>query len=1127
MGDPLPRVNIYLYIKKHIIPRYKQSLDTAYLGYGLDAAIYYLEYLFKIVRSGMFFGDGTALHGRTFLRLGVILALFLLMVGSAHASYHATNNYLNITVGERGSDAWKYHQQNSNGTWSWITCCYSEIFAAYSESWGTSAFGSSTFSLVQSFGSGNKAILRRGTLNVSRQVEVPTGDAKYFTINYTLTNTGTTTLSDLRFFEITDFDVGGLAGDNGWYDQETDSVWINDQNYYRVGYSGNMHSSHHGVGPYPYELDTEWKDGILNDSARYPETGTSDTVVALQWNLGNLDAGAKKNINITFYFGFAPIPEGPSISGMKFHDLNGDGAKDGNEPGLKGWTIRMNDSSGNETTTTTNANGFYNFTDLTAGTYTISEDRQPGWIQTFPANKSYYVILSTGPIANKDFGNIEMIISTSDSYLNCSGICPALASTINDSFGSFSYQWYNNSVIIPGASGPNFTSCYPGTYSLAVTNTTSGKTNSSNRLVIHAKHYPLVTISTTDAYLSCTNACPILFSTIDGGTGPFSYQWYNNSAIIDGATNPNFAACFPGTYSLTVTNTSSGCSNSSNLLIIRSRFPLVTISTPDAYLNCSGTDPILKSTVTGNIGPFAYQWYNNSVLIDGATNPNFAACFPGTYSLTVTNTSSGCANNSNQQIIYPIDAHLVAISTTNAYLNCTGPCPILRSTVTGGTGPFSYQWYNNSAIIDGATNPNFAACYPGTYSLMVTNTSSGCANNSNQQVIYPVDAHQVAISTTDAYLNCTGPCPILRSTVTGGTGPFVYQWYNDSAIIDGATNPNFAACFPGTYRLTVANMTSGCINSSGQLIVHPRSHLVKISTSDAYLNCSGTSPILKSTVIGGTGPFTRQWYNDSAMIPGANGPSFTACYPGNYSLVVTNTSSGCINSSNPQAIRPKIYPLVSIFTPDAHLNCTGTCPILRSTVTGGTGPFAYQWYNNSAIIPDATSLNFIACHPGNYSLAVTNTSSSCVNNSNQQFIYPIDAHQVAISTPDAYLNCTGPCPILRSTVTGGAGPFVYQWYNDSAMISGAASFNFAACYPGNYSLVVTNASNGCSNRSSRLAIHPRSHMVRISTPDSYLNCSELDGNRRHGTIFLSVVQRFRNNHRRHGHHVRRLLSRKL
>ncbi|MFB2977734.1 Calx-beta domain-containing protein [Microseira sp. BLCC-F43] len=77
------------------------------------------------------------------------------------------------------------------------------------------------------------------------------------------------------------------------------------------------------------------------------------------------------------------------ISGIKWNDLNNNGVKDSNESGLAGWTIYLDQNKNGqldagEKSTTTDANGNYKFTGLTAGAYTVAEVQKPGWAQTFP-----------------------------------------------------------------------------------------------------------------------------------------------------------------------------------------------------------------------------------------------------------------------------------------------------------------------------------------------------------------------------------------------------------------------------------------------------------------------------------------------------------------------------------------------------------------------------------------------------------------------------------------------------------------------------------------------------------------------------------------------------------------------
>ena len=84
------------------------------------------------------------------------------------------------------------------------------------------------------------------------------------------------------------------------------------------------------------------------------------------------------------------ISELGSISGTKWNDVDGDGVQDNDEPGLEDWTIYFDDNQNgelddDETSTTTDSDGNYSFTDLDPGTYIVAEELQQGWVQTFPS----------------------------------------------------------------------------------------------------------------------------------------------------------------------------------------------------------------------------------------------------------------------------------------------------------------------------------------------------------------------------------------------------------------------------------------------------------------------------------------------------------------------------------------------------------------------------------------------------------------------------------------------------------------------------------------------------------------------------------------------------------------------
>ncbi len=84
------------------------------------------------------------------------------------------------------------------------------------------------------------------------------------------------------------------------------------------------------------------------------------------------------------------------ISGYKWEDLNGNGVHDAGEPGIEGWTINL----GTSKHATTNANGYYEFTGLEAGSYTVCEGSRDGWYNTSPTSVSVNLCSSTSGTAN-------------------------------------------------------------------------------------------------------------------------------------------------------------------------------------------------------------------------------------------------------------------------------------------------------------------------------------------------------------------------------------------------------------------------------------------------------------------------------------------------------------------------------------------------------------------------------------------------------------------------------------------------------------------------------------------------------------------------------------------------------
>ena len=93
-----------------------------------------------------------------------------------------------------------------------------------------------------------------------------------------------------------------------------------------------------------------------------------------------------------------------SISGSIFNDLNADSIRNPDEPGFSNWRVdvtgKIQESAYTDTT------GFYSFSGLDSGTYTVVQLRQAVWKRTFPLTDSYVFTLGLNDtLGGITFGN--------------------------------------------------------------------------------------------------------------------------------------------------------------------------------------------------------------------------------------------------------------------------------------------------------------------------------------------------------------------------------------------------------------------------------------------------------------------------------------------------------------------------------------------------------------------------------------------------------------------------------------------------------------------------------------------------------------------------------------------------
>ena len=228
----------------------------------------------------------------------------LLAMAQATSSAHLKNNVLDLYFTEQNSNLWKFQWQPGQ----WGESCYHEHFGVYTGDAGRT-IESEEFTIDQPFTDPGgvpgtvTAILHYNDVQVKRKITLISGDIKFFEIEYTVKNTGSSTLNDVRFFQTIDFDIpntGDCNDDHAWYDAEHDYVVVKDNDYFENGFTARRDSTRHGIDYWRTEIYDDWDDGDLNNANSY---GPGDPAIGMQYNLGNLAAGAEEIVAITVWSG--------------------------------------------------------------------------------------------------------------------------------------------------------------------------------------------------------------------------------------------------------------------------------------------------------------------------------------------------------------------------------------------------------------------------------------------------------------------------------------------------------------------------------------------------------------------------------------------------------------------------------------------------------------------------------------------------------------------------------------------------------------------------------------------------------------------------------------------------------
>jgi hypothetical protein len=602
----------------------------------------------------------------------------------------------------------------------------------------------------------------------------------------------------------------------------------------------------------------------------------------------------------------------------------------------------------------------------------------------------------------------------------------------------FTYQWSYDGTIIANATNSTFTTnailTDAGTYSVLVSNAT-----------LSASAAATMTVSPSVAATLPESAVPIFagfgktFTVSAYGTPPLTYQWFNGTTAIAGATNSTYTVSTSlgaGTYTL-------GCAVSNATSFEKPTLQLTVAPITTFAKALLPFNPVSYWPLNETNGTIAYDYFGNN---DGTYTGGYLLGNPG-----VPGPGFGVSNTS---VSFDGSSAYVDIPVGN--LNITNSITILIMMQANG-----YPNQFSSLFDHTDENWRFSIDQSG-YAHFAEGNGSGDGDATGSTFLGDNKWHMFAGVYNAANSNCDLYVDgLFVAGHKNGTPPVGSQ---DDVWIGGAADYALA---PGRYF--AGNLADAAVIPSAldalqiQELYYGGDFPPTVSAEVASIDGDLDGTVEFSAITNGTPPLSMQWYslNGSGQInPVAGQTSATLTLTDlqgsqeglQYFISVSNLYGSANNSNSPTTLTiesgaPDITVDISPLTLIAALGGQQTFDV----TVYGTAPLAYQWYLNGGAIAGATTNSYtfpVAAGTNTYYVTINNSVGPAATSS-VATVTAAPAGSIGFYNPADWTVNTDATFSTQPNITaqvfygtdGGGGEGCTAWYNNLVYINGfTASF---------------------------------------------------------------------------------------
>ena len=438
-------------------------------------------------------------------------------------------------------------------------------------------------------------------------------------------------------------------------------------------------------------------------------------------------------------------------------------------------------------------------------------------------------------------------------------------------------------------------------------------------------------------------------ATVSGAT---SYTWTLPSGWTGSSTSNSINVTSGSTSgNVTVTaNNACGSSTAQTLAVTANTTPAQPGTISGGATPCSGSS--VTYSVAAVSGATTYTWTLPSGWT-GTSTSNSINVTTGSTSGNISVTANNSCGNSTARTLAVTASAMPSQpgSISGSTSLCSGTATTYSvATVAGAT---TYAWTLPSGWT-GTSTTNSINVTSSTTSGNITVTANNSCGSSTPSTL-AVTAGTMSVNSSSTSPACNGGTDGSATvTVSGGTGPYTYQWSN------GNTTASVSGVAAGSYSVTVTDQT-GCVNNLSVSITEPSAIVADAGANAAV--CSGAAATIggSPTGLGGTGTLAYLWSPATGLSSATDpNPVATPASATGYTVVVTD-ANGCSSSATVQV----------------DIDAT-PAPVI--TMSGDTlytsGGVTYEWYLNGNLAGSGASPFFVATQSGNYEV-VAYSAAGC------------------------------------------------------------------------------------------------------------------------------------------------------